>query len=76
MTKSCNIFKSRNTERGNCDSENWSTGPKRWKYQIFFVAATSTEGSFKPKQDKLARSVRATVLRAAALHMIDVLALS
>lgn len=38
--------------------------------------AASAERSFKPKQDKLARSVGATALRAAALHMIDVLVFS
>lgn len=42
----------------------------------FFVGAASAERSFKPKQDKPARSVGATALRAAALHMIDVLVLS
>lgn len=38
--------------------------------------AVFAERSFKPKQDKPARSVGPTALRAAALHMIDVLVLS
>lgn len=50
-------------------------GHSHWKDLIFFVAAC-TERSFKPQQDKLVRSVRATALTAAALRMIDVLPLS